>query len=327
MKAPMNISFIHDLSSLDLLRQKTMKKNSEESNDVMRSAAEQFEAIFTQLLFKSMRNANEAFKSNLMDDRTSRFYEQIADEQLSSALSHEGSLGLADLIVQQLQSSQGSETMDVEVRSASDHIQLSPMLRLPSVNPQEENVAVMFYELGDAPIPRAHGLVEQNPRPVKTNMKPFEFPHEFTARLTPYAKYAARTLGTDPAILIAQAALETGWGKKIIANERCNSHNLFNLKADPKWAGQKIMKQTFEFHDQIPVQKIAWFRAYTSYQDSFDDYVYFLSTNPRYANALQQSEQPEQFIRGLHDAGYATDPHYSDKVMRVFYQVQDLMKQ
>lgn len=326
MKAPLDTGFIHDLSRLDILRQKAA--NGEQSDDALHAAAEQFEALFTQMLFKSMRSANEAFESDLIDNRTSKFYEQMADEQLSSALSREGSLGLADLIVQQFKGLQNSEPMDVGDNSASDRIRLQPTLPLAPNMTEEETAQQVLPPLSDdTVIPSAHMLAQQNAVPKVEASKPFETPDEFVSRLTPYAKKAARTLGTDPAILIAQAALETGWGKKVIANARGSSHNLFNIKADPRWDGNKVATQTLEFHDDIPVQEMSSFRAYASYEDSFNDYVSFLNRNPRYANALQQTAEPEQFIRGLHQAGYATDPKYSDKVISVFNRVKGMMEQ
>ncbi|MDD1792474.1 flagellar assembly peptidoglycan hydrolase FlgJ [Enterovibrio sp. ZSDZ42] len=332
MKTPLDTGFIHDISRLDILRQKAA--SGEQSDDAMRAAAEQFEALFTQMLFKSMRQANEAFESDLVDNRTSKFYEQMADEQLSSALSREGSLGLADLIVQQFKGSQGSEPMDAGENTASDRIQLGqvPPIALPLAekNPTaqpEDTFNLLDRPTEEALIPSPHLLAQRNAAPKVVENKPFETPDEFVERLTPYAQKAARALGTDPAILIAQAALETGWGKKVIANARGSSHNLFNIKADPRWEGSKVATQTLEFHNDIPVQEIASFRAYSSYEDSFNDYVRFLNKNPRYSTALQSTEKPESFIRGLHQAGYATDPQYSDKVMSVFDRVKGIMQQ
>ncbi|KXF81289.1 flagellar assembly peptidoglycan hydrolase FlgJ [Enterovibrio coralii] len=321
MKAPLDTGFIHDLSRLDVLRQKAA--NGEQSDDAMRAAAEQFEALFTQMLFKSMRQANEAFESDLIDNRTSKFYEQMADEQLSSALSSEGSLGLADLIVEQFKGLQNSEPMDVANNPASERINLDRVIPLtPTTSPDAQVLPEMEYAKLAGQLP-----LDSSPMPpLQAKAKPFETPDEFVSRLTPYAQKAARALGTDPALLIAQAALETGWGKKVIANAKGSSHNLFNIKADPRWNGGKVATQTLEFYDDIPVQEMASFRAYASYEDSFNDYVRFLNENPRYEAALTQTAQPEQFISGLQQAGYATDPQYSNKVMSIFGRVKGLME-
>lgn len=111
----------------------------------------------------------------------------------------------------------------------------------------------------------------------------------------------------------------------MISNTLGSSNNLFNIKADPRWQGQKVATKTLEFHDGIAVQEQATFRSYDSYQHSFDDFVNFLQHNPRYSKALTHSNQPQQFIREIHQAGYATDPNYSNKVLAVMKKVQSLL--
>lgn len=321
MKAPLDTGFIHDISQLDSLRQKAVTGEKADETEALRAAAEQFEALFTQMLFKSMRDANEAFESDLIDNRTSKFYEQMADEQLASNLSSEGSLGLADMIVEQLGAAQSGEagaSQRVLKNAAMDSALRLPVDEDKASEAADKAIEAMKTEaIAANTSPIAH--------PADSN-KPFETPEDFVSRMMPHARKAARALGTDPAILIAQAALETGWGKKVIANSRGSSHNLFNIKADPRWQGQKVATQTLEVYDGIPVQERAAFRSYASYQDSFEDFVSFLNNNPRYRDALAQSEQPENFIRGLHKAGYATDPKYSDKVLSVFERVQSITK-
>ena len=104
-----DIGFIHDLSSLDKLRQKAVDNNDEHQKEALTAAAKQFEAIFTSMLFKSMRDANATFESGLMDSQNQQFYRQMTDEQMASELSASGSLGLADMIVAQLASNKNAE--------------------------------------------------------------------------------------------------------------------------------------------------------------------------------------------------------------------------
>ncbi|WP_434356347.1 flagellar assembly peptidoglycan hydrolase FlgJ [Parasalinivibrio latis] len=320
MKSPADIGFIQDLASLDTLRQQAQKGGDDEKA-ALHAAAKQFEALFTQMLFKSMRNANKVFESDLVDNRTSKFYEQMADEQLASNLSKEGSLGLADLIVQQLSGDKEKHPQAVMRTAAVDSA-----LRLPVKEAHASEAA----ENALAEVQRLRRLMraplENTVHPVKQS-ESFESPEAFVASMSPYAKKAARALGADPAIILAQAALETGWGNKVINNAGRFSHNLFNIKADSRWAGPKMATRTLEVYDGIPVQETAAFRSYDSYQDSFDDYVAFLHNNPRYGNALKSAGDPSEFIHGLHQAGYATDPNYPDKVMRVFDKVKKIMPQ
>ena len=93
-----------------------------------------------------------------------------------------------------------------------------------------------------------------------------------------------------------------------------SSHNLFNIKADRRWDGESVAKSTLEYRDGVAAKEVARFRAYESFEASFDDYVNFLQSNPRYAEALRRTDDPKQFVRALQDAGYATDPAYARKI-------------
>jgi len=133
-------------------------------------------------------------------------------------------------------------------------------------------------------------------------------------------------LGVPFQVIIAQAALETGWGQKIVKDQQgSSSHNLFNIKADNRWAGEKIQKDTLEFENGAMVKKSAPFRAYESLADSFNDYVDFLSGNDRYKDALNNSTNVEHFVQGLQKAGYATDPQYANKIMATLRTVTNLI--
>ncbi|WP_117236492.1 flagellar assembly peptidoglycan hydrolase FlgJ [Vibrio maerlii] len=306
-----DIGFVHDISSLDKLRQQAVNGDEGDEKAALRAAAKQFESIFTSMLFKSMRNANASFESELMNSQNQDFYRQMLDEQMSSELSASGSLGLADMIVAQLSSAQGEEGDSSErvMRNAA----LDTTLRLPVDQSKAREIA-------DQAIAEQKQLEQssQVAATKKANMPTrFDTPESFVDSLTPYAERAAKALGVEPSLLIAQAALETGWGKKVIGNSRGSSHNLFNIKADRSWKGDKMATQTLEFHGNTPVKERAAFRSYGDFEQSFDDYVRFLNENPRYQTALETHQNSEQFIQGIHQAGYATDPNYADKVLSV----------
>ncbi|WP_432215310.1 flagellar assembly peptidoglycan hydrolase FlgJ [Vibrio splendidus] len=152
----------------------------------------------------------------------------------------------------------------------------------------------------------------------------FDSPESFVTSMKPYAEKAASALGVDSSLLLAQAALETGWGSKMIKNSLGNSNNLFNIKADRSWKGDKVATQTLEFHGKTAVKESASFRSYSNFEDSFNDYVKFLNENPRYETALQHQGNSENFIKGIHQAGYATDPNYADKVLRVKAKIDEM---
>ncbi|WP_298770816.1 flagellar assembly peptidoglycan hydrolase FlgJ [uncultured Shewanella sp.] len=152
-------------------------------------------------------------------------------------------------------------------------------------------------------------------------------PAAFVATLYPYAVEAAKRLGTQAEVLLAQSALETGWGQKIIQTQAGDtSHNLFNIKAGLSWQGQTAVVDTLEFEQGNQVKQPASFRVYDDIKHSFDDFVNVLTQQERYQAVMQNANTPQTFIQGLQDAGYATDPQYTHKIMRVLKSItQDLL--
>ncbi|WGV99594.1 flagellar assembly peptidoglycan hydrolase FlgJ [Vibrio sp. YMD68] len=298
-----DIGFIHDIAGLDKLRQKAVGGDEADDKAALAAAAKQFEAIFTSMLFKSMRDANANFESGMMDSQNQQFYRQMLDDQMSSELSSSGSLGLADMIVAQL------STGSIENQNAAAQ----------SDNFEEIMDKVQRNREWQEAVPLADVAATQKAQPTS-----FDSPESFIKSMQPYANQAAKALGVDSSLLLAQAALETGWGQKVVQNSRGSSNNLFNIKADRSWQGDKVATQTLEYHDNVPVKEQAAFRSYDSYQDSFNDYVRFLNQNPRYSTALQQTGSSEEFIHGIHKAGYATDPEYANKILRVKQRIDQM---
>lgn len=154
------------------------------------------------------------------------------------------------------------------------------------------------------------------------NRKQFTSPEEFVATMMPMAEQAAKKLGVDPRYLVAQAALETGWGKSIIrSGEGGSTHNLFGIKAHG-WGGASANVTTSEFVQGTKVKEKADFRSYDSFEQSFNDYVDFLQSNGRYSQALQATANPDRFVNELQQAGYATDPNYARKISQIAQKMQ-----
>lgn len=305
-----------DLGNLDSLRKEALSggdASTDASKAALKKAAAQFEAIFTQMLLKSMRKANEAFedKESPLNSSSVKFFEDMHDQQLSTELSSNGSLGLADLIVQQL-SPDGKTFMPGSVlRTTNDF--LSDMLAgssLPHTQNEEKAAVNVQNDKTDSKVPEASSA-------------PFESAEEFVTTVWEHAKTAAQKIGLNPAVMVAQAALETGWGKHIINKSDGNSsNNLFNIKSDKSWDGEKASKVTLEFEQGTPVKKQASFRAYDSIKESVNDFVDFLTQNPRYQEALQNTAKPSEFLDSLQKAGYATDPNYASKIKKVLNSAQ-----
>tara|TARA_R110002049_G_scaffold198806_4_gene368855 strand:+ start:3272 stop:4234 length:963 start_codon:yes stop_codon:yes gene_type:complete len=292
-----------DFSGLNELRRSaTVDQNDQET---LKQVAGQFESLFVGMMLKGMRQAS--LGDGIFDSSQSDMYRDMSDQQLAMDLSANGGLGLKDVIVRQLGGQLESKI------SGNGEIQAYGIDTVP-VRPALQSIEnpALFQQ-----IMQAKPTVEIQTRTMQTNMT-FDSPESFVQQLLPMAKQAAQRIGVTPEVILSQAALETGWGQHIIdkANGK-SSHNLFNIKADSRWQGEQATIGTLEYRDGVAVKEQAQFRSYDNYQDSFNDYVDFLQTQPRYQNALKQTHDPERFIEGLHKAGYATDPDYADKIKQI----------
>jgi peptidoglycan hydrolase FlgJ len=158
--------------------------------------------------------------------------------------------------------------------------------------------------------------------PLAPAKKAFSSADEFVNTMLPMAKEAAERIGVDPRYLVAQAALETGWGKSVMrAQDGSSSHNLFGIKAGSSWKGDSARAITSEFRNGEMVKETAQFRSYDSYKESFHDLVTLLQTNNRYQDVVKSADNPEQFVRELQKAGYATDPDYASKISQIAKQM------
>ncbi len=266
------------------------KKDSQEA---LKEVAKQFESIFINLALKSMRDAK--LSDGILDSDQSQFFQEMYDQQLSVHLSGDPGIGLADLIVRQL--SKGGKDVD---------------LQGTDLNAYRSNYVKSQNGKSD--------LVKSITELKSETAVPITSVAQFVKQLWPYAQQAASEIGVEPKVLMAQAALETGWGKFVInKSDGQSSFNLFNIKADKAWQGEKTIETTLEFEQGIGKKVQAGFRVYDSFQQSFQDYVQFLKNNPRYRDALKQTENPESYVKALQQAGYATDPEYAEKIMRLYH--------
>ncbi|GAC20852.1 flagellar assembly peptidoglycan hydrolase FlgJ [Paraglaciecola arctica] len=289
----------NDIKGLDALRRAAQSGDSKALDE----AAKQFEAIFVQMMLKSMRKAQDvmADKDSPFNSEQVKFYRDMHDTQIASDLASNGSIGLADIIVRQLGKTGDGYMPAGALRNDGN---LSSINRNTIVSTQKAQDEV----LGNQPIKTFQSF--------KTAA--FDDAKSFIEQLYPVAQEAAAELGIDPKALLAQAAIETGWGQHMIHNTSGqNSHNLFGIKADRRWQGDRAMVKTIEFEQGVPATKRAPFRVYDSFADSMQDYVGFVKQNPRYEEAVKQSQSPQDYFTELQKAGYATDPDYANKVLSV----------
>jgi flagellar protein FlgJ len=321
-----NARYYTELAGLGELRRQARRG----SEDARAGVAREFEAMFVQMMIAQMREATPATEDELLGAGGS-MYRDLLDKQLALEMSEAGGLGLASQIMAALpapgesRGPEGEETASRELRMpvVPDAASRARSAReaLDEVQRSLERMLPDPFNAGLSPDPRsgaAGGSVAPPApgRPVASGG--FDSPEHFVHSLRGAAARAAAEIGAAPDVLLAQAALETGWGRHLMqgADGRA-SFNLFGIKADARWQGPTVEVLTTEYRHGHAVRERARFRAYASFDESFRDYANFLKTNPRYVRALAVSDQPHRFMQALQHAGYATDPHYASKVTAV----------
>ncbi|HEX7111065.1 MAG TPA: flagellar assembly peptidoglycan hydrolase FlgJ, partial [Mizugakiibacter sp.] len=274
--------------------------------------AQQFEALFTQMLLKSMRDATPG--DGLFDSEQTRAYQQMFDQQLAVSLSNSGhGLGIAAMLMRQLG---GAGTDVTATHGATGTAPASTPATHAAPTAIDASTAdplgVLLDKAGSALgdlATRAQGFAQ--------HWLP-SGPKAFVQALAPYAQAAAKQLGVSARALLAQAALETGWGQHMPqhADGRA-SFNLFGIKAGERWSGAKVNVPTVEFENGIAVRRQDSFRAYASPAEAFADYARLLNGSPRYAAALGRGDDVAGFAQALQSAGYATDPDYAAKLRAI----------
>lgn len=266
-----------DPQALNAVRLQAKQSDTPEG---IKAAARQFETYFLQMMLRSMREATP--QDGLFDSQETKTFTEMFDQQMAQNISQSQGIGMADMLIAQIERSMPQSKDATTVRPVS--------YQLPAVG---KTPPVVLPEAVD--------------HSVST---------DFVRKFMPYATQAAQTLGVPPETLLAQAALETGWGKKELKMpDGSNSYNLFNLKAGSDWTGKTATQDVSEFSNGHLVKSTEKFRAYDSYDAAFADYAQLIGNNPRYASALNQDATG--FANGLQMGGFATDPNYSSKVMKV----------
>lgn len=324
-----------ELGEMNKLRQQARENDPA----ALQAVAEQFEQLFLNMLVKSMREANSSFsEDSYFNSSQVEFYQQMSDTQLTKELAENKGFGLAEILVRQLggnidpRMGEGDEEPRIKPLSESERMlnrtvdsaasmAASAILGRAQANTRAiEKAAELALQPSATPLVTEEAVVptaaESSPKARQPQR--FDSPEQFVATLLPLAESVAADLGVDPKVLLAQSALETGWGRYLIQTPDGTSHNLFNIKADSRWNGEKAQVGTVEFRDGVAQQERASFRVYDSYEQSFRDYADFLSNSPRYQQALEQAGDPYSYLNSLQQAGYATDPEYAEKISRIF---------
>ena len=309
-----------DLTSkfaLDVQGVSQLKLEAKQSSpEALKAAAQQFEAVFMNMLMKSMREATP--QDGMFDSEQTRMYTSMLDQQLTQKLASRG-IGLADMMVHQLSRTLNAPGVDGASSDGAAPTGLPLNVQQHGMELNAPPLRVKAPGGSDAP-----GTATQPAAPVaaRSGDNP---PHveAFVQKLLPHAQAASASTGIPASFMMGQAALETGWGRSEIRGpDGQNSHNLFGIKAGGSWKGRTVDVVTTEYVNGKPQKQVDSFRAYDSYADAFRDYANLLRSNARYQNAIAQGQDVAGFAQGLQLAGYATDPGYAQKLMGVIRLVE-----
>lgn len=299
-----------DSKSIDDLRLQASK----DPDSALKTVAKQFEALFVQMMIKSMREATP--KDGLFDSQQSQMYTQMLDQQLAQDMSSKG-IGLADMMIRQMTRASIEPTHPESMSSIVPN-------NYPAMGANNQTTSRKNTDVSDL-LWATHNVTQERGKRVDTELtsgnseaqSTSSQSENFVRSLWSHAQVAAEATGIPAHFMIAQAALESGWGKQEIRHaDNQPSFNLFGIKAGQGWKGAVVETTTTEYINGAPNKMVEKFRAYTSYAESFQDYANLMLKNPRYA-AVLRNQDAQTFAQGLQQAGYATDPHYADKLMRI----------
>lgn len=323
--------------------------SKEQSPETIKAVAKQFEAVFMNMMLKSMRDATP--HENQFDNEQSRTFISMLDQQLATNLSSKG-LGLADIIAKQLSKGVNPATNTME-QAVSD----------PKATPEQSSLAAPLLNTSMNGAPRASSMIQAylaqmshaNPNQMAKASEPKQYaeghiiskdeienidtyPQEVALRqpvnheilgaerfskvMAKHAKEASQVSGIPSKFMLGQAALESGWGKRQIKGQDGSySYNLFGIKAGSDWDGKVAEAMTTEYINGVKHKRIEKFRAYDSYTESFKDFAKLMLDSPRYNKVIANLNNPTQYANELQKAGYATDPNYAKKLVSVIKNI------
>jgi flagellar protein FlgJ len=268
----------------------------EDPRQAAKKVATQFEALYMQMVLKSMREATP--RSGLLDSQEQDMYRGMLDQQVAQQIASKGT-GLSDVIARQLSrampnaaSSAAASAVATEARAASGNAPAA---------------------LADVAAAQAAAKAAAPSRPATST----EVQRDFMRQHQADAVRAQQATGVPASFILGQAALESGWGQREIRGaDGAPSYNLFGIKAGPGWQGRTVQVATTEYDGSMPSRTVQSFRAYDSYAAAFQDWAMTIGRNQRYSAAVAAGGAGG-FASGMQQAGYSTDPGYADKLARV----------
>ncbi|WP_244814903.1 flagellar assembly peptidoglycan hydrolase FlgJ [Caballeronia sp. Lep1P3] len=298
----------------------------------LKAAAQQFDAVFTQMMLKSMRDATPS--DSPFDSNDSKSFTAMLDQQLSQQMSSKG-IGVADMMLKQLMRNAGGKSdaggasgaaatnaMNAFSGGGSGGDIESNAGNIAAMNAMAKAYAAAQANRSAASLGAGKGYTADNSLEPPVHGVGSDKVNAFVERLAAPAQAASAATGIPARFIIGQAALESGWGKREIKHANgATSHNIFGIKATPGWTGKTVDSMTTEYVNGQPKKVVERFRAYDSYEDALTDYASVIKNNPRYAPVVEASRDVAGFAHGMQKAGYATDPNYARKLISIMRQI------
>jgi len=317
--------FALDVQGFDALRAQAAASPQQS----LKGVAKQFDAVFLQMMLKSMREATP--QDSPLDSRDGAQFTSMLDEQLAQQMSSKG-VGVADALIKQLSRSVPGAGANGAAGASGASGAMGALGAAGSGGGigAEGNAAMMNALARAYSNAAANGSLSKGagysaassltpPLHGKGNSSKVD---AFVDKMAAPAQAAAAATGIPARFIIGQAALESGWGKGEIRNANGSpSHNVFGIKATKDWTGKTVSTVTTEYVNGRPRKVVEKFRAYDSYQDAMTDYANMLRNNPRYASVVNNAHDAASFAHGMQRAGYATDPHYAKKLISIMQQM------
>ncbi|QTF07973.1 flagellar assembly peptidoglycan hydrolase FlgJ [Brenneria izadpanahii] len=305
MKSWVNVaeptSAVYDVNAVNSLRRQVTQKDPA----ALEKVAHQFEGLFVNMMLKSMRSALP--QDGMLSNDQTRLYTSMYDQQMAQDLSAKG-LGLADMIMKQM----GRQHTDIP----PDSVGKVPMpldqerLATSALSPALIGEFLRREQRQD------NAAEQQSAAPLRQTSS------QFTDRLSIPSMIASLQSGIPHHLIMAQAALESGWGRREITTaDGKPSYNIFGVKANDSWKGKVTEVMTTEFENGRAYKTKELFRVYDSYLDALNDYISLLTNNSRYKPVLD-AKSAEDAAYALQRAGYATDPNYGDKLVQIIGQIK-----
>jgi peptidoglycan hydrolase FlgJ len=276
----------------------------------VKKVATQFEAMFVNMMLKSMRDATP--QEGMFDNEQTKTFTAMLDQQLSQNIASQG-VGLADILTRQLTRASHSNPGDLPFAEIKGMV--------PQNNTDVEIGGSNLHSLKKLPANTGNPVEHTNRSVSSTQLSP-DNALSFKNRVASHAEQVSRETGIPAHFMIGQAALESGWGKREIkGSDGTPSHNLFGIKANASWKGKVVEAMTTEYINGVKQKRIEKFRAYDSYAETFQDFAKLMKNSPRYERVMANLDNVNNYAAAIQKSGYATDPNYASKLISVVNKV------